>query len=132
MKLITTPFLSWLCYGLVYVGVYDPWTFVGKIHLILRLPLSPTSSACCSSSLVPSLLGTVSWVVGCRSFVVVVVCCCLLCCFRRWVRMLLETLDINVSHSCAWTWIAIAIVCACGGSDLYVVLSGGLSLKNAS
>jgi len=37
-----------------------------------------------------------------------------------------------VSHSCAWTWIAMAIVCACGGSDLYVILSGGFSLMDTS
>ncbi len=52
--------------------------------------------------------------------------------FLRWVRVLLEILDISVSHSCAWTWIAMAIVCACGGSDLYVILSGGFSLKDIS
>jgi hypothetical protein len=38
MKLITTPFLSGLCYGPVHLGVYDPWTFVGLIHQIYRLP----------------------------------------------------------------------------------------------
>ena len=48
------------------------------------------------------------------------------------MRVLLETLDISVIHSCAWTWIAMAIVCACGGSDLYVILSGGFSLKDTS
>ena len=52
--------------------------------------------------------------------------------FRRWVRMLLETLDISVSHSCLWTWIAMAIVCACVGSDLYAMLSGEFSLKDTS
>ena len=46
--------------------------------------------------------------------------------------MLLETLDISVSHSCALTWIAIAIVCACVGSDLNVSVSGGFSLKDTS
>jgi hypothetical protein len=39
IKLITTPFLSGLCYGPVHVGVYVLWTFVGLIHLIHRLPL---------------------------------------------------------------------------------------------
>jgi hypothetical protein len=39
----------------------------------------------------------------------------------------METLDISVSHSCAWTWIAMAIFSACGGSDMYVILSGGFS-----
>jgi hypothetical protein len=42
--------------------------------------------------------------------------------------MLLETLKTSVSHSCAWTWIAMTIVCACAGSDLYVMLCGGFSL----
>ena len=53
-------------------------------------------------------------------------------CFRRWARVLLETLNMSVSHSCAWTWIAIAIVCACVGSNLYVSVYGGLSLKDTS
>ena len=48
------------------------------------------------------------------------------------MRVLLETLDISVSHSCAWTWIAMAIVCACDESDIYVMLSGGFSLKDTS
>ena len=48
------------------------------------------------------------------------------------MRVLLETLHISVSHSCAWTWIVMAIVCACGGSDLYVILPGGFSLKDNS
>ena len=41
------------------------------------------------------------------------------------MRVILETLEISVSHSCAWTWIAMVIDCACGGSDLYVRLSSG-------
>jgi len=48
------------------------------------------------------------------------------------VRVLLETLDISVSHSCAYTWIAMAIDCACGGSDMYVILYGGFSWKDTS
>jgi hypothetical protein len=48
------------------------------------------------------------------------------------VRVLLETFDISVSHSCAWTWIAMVIVCACGGSDLYVRFSGEFSWKDTS
>ena len=49
------------------------------------------------------------------------------------MRVLLETLDIiSVSHFCEWTWIAMAIVCACGGSDLYVILYGEFSLKDTS
>ncbi len=57
----------------------------------------------------------------------VVVC---LTVFRRWVRVLLEHLDMSVSHSCAWTWTAMTIVCACVGRDLYVVLCGEFSLKD--
>ena len=52
--------------------------------------------------------------------------------FWRCVRVLLETLEISVSHSCAWTWIAMVIDCACGGSDLYVRLSGGFSWNDTS
>ncbi len=48
------------------------------------------------------------------------------------MRVLLESLDISVSHSCAWTLIAMAIVCACVWSDLYVMFSGGVSLKDTS
>jgi hypothetical protein len=48
------------------------------------------------------------------------------------MRVLLETFDISVSHSRAWTWIAMAIVCACVVSNLYVILSGGFSLKDNS
>ena len=50
--------------------------------------------------------------------------------FRGWMRLFLETLDNNVSHSCARTCIAIAIVCACVGSLLYVSASGGFYLNN--
>jgi len=46
--------------------------------------------------------------------------------------VLLETLDISVSHSCAWTWIRMAIVCACVGRDLYLRVSGGFFLKDTS
>ena len=48
------------------------------------------------------------------------------------MRVLLENLDIHVSHSCAWTWITMAIVCACVGSNLYVSVSGGFSLEDIS
>ena len=48
------------------------------------------------------------------------------------MRVFLETLEISVSHSCAWTWIAMVIDCACGGSDLYVRLSGGFSWNDIS
>ncbi len=44
----------------------------------------------------------------------------------------METLDISVSHSCTWTWIAMAIACAFVGSDLYVMPSGWFSLKDTS
>ena len=39
MKLITTSFLSVLCYGPVHVGVFDPWTYVDQILLFHRLLL---------------------------------------------------------------------------------------------
>jgi hypothetical protein len=48
------------------------------------------------------------------------------------VGVILETLEISVSHSCAWTWIAMVIDCACGGSVLYVRLSGGFSWNETS
>ena len=48
------------------------------------------------------------------------------------MRVLLETLDMSVSHSCAWTWLAMAIVCACVGRDLYGTLPGGYSLNATS
>jgi hypothetical protein len=41
-------------------------------------------------------------------------------------------LEISKIHSCAWTWIAMAIVCAYVGSDLYVSLSSRISLKGTS
>ncbi len=41
------------------------------------------------------------------------------------MRLLLETLDSRVSHSCACICIAMAIVCACVGSVLYVRASSG-------
>ena len=118
MKLITTPFLSGLCYGPVHVGVYDPWTFVGQIHLFYLLLLfqpPPLALPC----LVPTPWGSVSWVVCLRYFVSLYsfdVGC--LAVVGRWVRVLLETLDISVSHSCACTWSAIVIDCACGGRAL--------------
>ena len=52
--------------------------------------------------------------------------------FRGWVRFLLETLDISVSHFVACACIAMAIICAFGGSALYVRVSGGFSLKDTS
>ena len=45
------------------------------------------------------------------------------------MRMLFETLDITVSHSCACTCSAMAIVCACVGSILYVLASGWFPLN---
>ncbi len=48
------------------------------------------------------------------------------------MRLLLETLDIGVSHSCARMCNAIAIVCACVGRDLYVSASGRFSFNDAS
>ena len=48
------------------------------------------------------------------------------------MRLLLEILDIGVSHSCACMWSARAIVCAFGGSDLYVRVFGRFSLNDTS
>ena len=48
------------------------------------------------------------------------------------MRVLVETLDNSVSHSCACTCSAITIVCACFGSVLYVRASGGFSLSKTS
>jgi hypothetical protein len=92
-----------------------------SLHLLLvfSILLPSTSGRCCESKvfvLYWSLL-----------FVVVFSEC-----FRRWVRVLLGTLDMSVSHSWALTWIAMAIVCTCVESDLYVILSGGFSLKDTS
>jgi len=42
--------------------------------------------------------------------------------------VLLKTLDISVSYSCAWTCIAMAIVCAC----LWWVVCGGFSLNDTN
>jgi hypothetical protein len=52
--------------------------------------------------------------------------------FPGWVRLLRETLDIRVSHSCACMCVVMSIVCACVGSVLYVRASGGFSLTNTS
>jgi hypothetical protein len=46
--------------------------------------------------------------------------------------MVLEILDMRVSHSCAWVWSVIAIFWACSGSALYVSVSGGFSLRDTS
>jgi len=48
------------------------------------------------------------------------------------VRLLLETLDIRVSHSCTSMRIAMAIVCDCVGIVLYVWASGGYFLNDMS
>ena len=77
LKLITISFLSGLCYGPVHVGVYYPWTFVGQIYLIRRLPLSPASTSC-SSSLVTFHMWLVLLVKCLCSLVIVVICCCFL------------------------------------------------------
>jgi hypothetical protein len=59
---------------------------------------------------------------------------CVPFCFvlRGWVRLLLETLDISVSHSCACVCIVMAIACACVGSILYVRVAGVVLLKDSS
>jgi hypothetical protein len=48
------------------------------------------------------------------------------------MRLLLETLDMRVGHSCAFMYSAIAIIYACVGRNLYVRASGGLSLNDAN
>ncbi len=48
------------------------------------------------------------------------------------MRVLLETLEISGSHSCAWMWSVMVIDCACGGRDLNVRLSGGFSWNDTS
>jgi len=48
------------------------------------------------------------------------------------MRLLLEMLDIRVSHSCAFMWSDMVIVCACDGRDLYIRVSGGFSLNYTS
>ena len=57
---------------------------------------------------------------------------CVACFFVLWgwVRLLLETLDIRVSHSCACMCIVMAIFLACVGSVLYVRASDGFSLND--
>jgi len=46
------------------------------------------------------------------------VCVAFLIGLRGWLRVLLETLDISVSHSCACTCSVMAIDCACFGRVL--------------
>ncbi len=48
------------------------------------------------------------------------------------MRLLLKILDMRMSHSCACMCSDMAIVCACGGRDLYVRKSSGFSLNNTS
>ncbi len=48
------------------------------------------------------------------------------------MKLLLEILDIRVSHSCAYTCIDMAIVCDYVGSVLYVKVSGEFSLNDTS
>ena len=83
-------------------------------------PQIPASSSCSSSSCTfPIKVGAVGR--GSpffyMSLLFVVVCLVVL---WRCARVLLETLETSVSHSCAWTWIPMIIDCACGGSDLHV------------
>ena len=127
IKCITTPFLSGLCYGPVHVGVYGPWTFVVKFHLsdssplILPPPLDRLLlylliyGQCCGSLVVAFYL---SWVVCCRPL-----------CLWGWMRLLLETLDIRVRHSCACMRTVMATDCACFRSGLYIRAFGGFSLN---
>ena len=48
------------------------------------------------------------------------------------MKLLLEILDIDVSHSCACMCSDMAIACACDGRDLYVALSGRFSFNDTS
>ena len=48
------------------------------------------------------------------------------------VRIFLEILEMNESHSCAWMCSVIAIFCAGFNSGLYVRMSGGSSLNETS
>ncbi len=48
------------------------------------------------------------------------------------VRIFLEILEMWDSHSCAWTWRAIAIFCVGRGSCLKVTASSGSSWKDTS
>jgi len=80
IKLITTPFLSGLCYGPVHIGVYDTWTFVGQIHQILSLPLFQPHPLAPLHLYLPHW-GRCRWLWVTYLLVVVVICCCVLCCF---------------------------------------------------
>ncbi len=51
---------------------------------------------------------------------------------RGLLRVLLETLDINVRHCCACACSAMTIDCACFGSVLYLGAFGGYSLDEMS
>ena len=51
---------------------------------------------------------------------------------RLVVRIFLEILEMWDSHSCAWTWRAIAIFFAGRGSWLKVIAFGGSSWKDTS
>ena len=52
-------------------------------------------------------------------YVLVLVCVAFMLGMRGWLRVLLETLDMSVSHSWECTCSAMAIVCTCFGSVLY-------------
>ena len=48
------------------------------------------------------------------------------------MRVLIETFEMRMSHSCACMCNAIVIVCACVGRVLYVRASGGFSLNETN
>ena len=114
------------------MGVLYPWTFVGQVHIILfLLPLSSLILLLFFSCYLP-LRGRCRGSLVFAFYVSLVVCDPFCFVLRCWVRLLLETLDVSVSHSCACLCIAMAIVCAWVGSVLYVMVSGGFSLKDTS
>ena len=61
---------------------------------------------------------------------VVVICRYFLCLFLALGEGASGGFGHELGHSCAGTWITMTMVCACVRSDLYVMLSGGFSLKD--
>ena len=89
--------------------VYNPWICIGHVHLI-RCLLPDQASSSCLSSLDISHLG--DWLCGPyigAIYMLVLVCIAFMIGLRGWLRVLLETLDINVSHSRAYVCSAMAI-----------------------
>ena len=112
-----------------------PYGGLWPLYLFRPDPPSPSpppipASSACSSSLAPSPLGSVSWFVGRLSLVVVVICCWVLYCFPA----LGEGASRDLWHKCE-PLLCVDVDChvrLCGGSDLYVILYCGFSLKDTS